>query len=338
MIRRLNSMLYLSMFQNTWKRLRGWVYTKIELSFMYAFRVFRKLAFSSAGKDFASNSSAHTGLNGSLGRELGIVITTFEPRLHVFALPLIKSIREVTDTPITLVINGNYDGPANNESLKTLYSELAEIDHVYPVTFYKMVGCASLWNAGILHSDSKFSLILNDDISIQKLGLAADISSALAAMESEELITVNGSWSHFLIGQNLITQIGWFDENFLGFGWEDGDYLLRYLRHFKERPKNINLNSFINIVDDSRDPQVSTSWGKYSLFNREYYLCKYPEQITGANFDVSLKSSLLSDKSSDTDNLSFRTKFYPYLLENNSELISRDIELYFKSSRSDDSF
>lgn len=305
-------------------RLRGWVFAKVELAFMLTFRYLRRLSYASNGKAFTeaedSDSSWH-----AVSGEFGIVITTFEPRFRLFALPLISAIREITKTPITVVINGNYEGPAGNQNLKSFLGEISKLDFVYPVTFCDMRGCAELWNSGVKHLNKKINLILNDDISIHGSTFLPDVLSALKQIENYQLFTINGSWSHFLIHQDLFKQIGMFDERFLGFGWEDADYKLRYLRKFKRLPPNINLASFVNIIDQSHDSSVQTGLGKYSLFNREYYLAKYPEQRLGANLDPEIQTPFPGLDQNHDYSGTFRKIFYHCLVENDPEKISNDL-------------
>ena len=322
-------MLYLAMLSKSWKKIRGWVYTKLELTFMFAFRTFRKLAFESAGREFSSQLM--NSKSSKFPESTGFIITSFEPRLLQYAIPLIKQIRQSCDLPITLVINGNYDSPASNEILKQVYKEISELDRIYPLTFSKLHGCAALWNAGIRFADLDFSIVLNDDISITPENFVADLLVAVDNLTKSHLVTINSSWSHFLISRKMIQEIGWFDERFLGFGWEDGDYLLRYLRKRKSLPQTINLHSFVNIVDNSHDSQVTASWGKYSLFNREYYLFKYPEQRFQQNLDPEFGGLNESEKLSVGDWHSFRNDLYPMLVETDENLIAHEISNFFET-------
>jgi hypothetical protein len=123
-----------------------------------------------------------------------------------------------------------------------------------------------------------------------------------------------------------------FDEHFLGFGWEDADYKLRYLRKFKRLPPNVNLASFVNFIDQSHDSSVQTSLGKYSLFNREYYLAKYPEQRLGANLDPEIQTPFpILDQSQDNSG-AFRRIFYHCLVEIDAEKISGDLVNYLNTN------
>lgn len=327
-------MLYLSMISRFWKKIRGWIYTKLELSFMFAFRTFRKLAFESAGREFGTQILDSRG--GKFPESTGIIITSFEPRLLQYAIPLIRQIRQSCDLPITLVINGNYDGPASDQILKQVYKEIAELDKIYPLTFSKLHGCSALWNAGIRYADLDFSIVLNDDISITPDSFVADLLTAIEVLRNTNLVTINSSWSHFLISRSMIQEIGWFDERFLGFGWEDGDYLLRYLRKRKSAPETINLHSFVNIVDSSHDKQVTASWGKYSLFNREYYLFKYPEQRFQPNLDPEFGVPDKYEGLSVGDWHSFRNDLYPMLIESDENVIAHEISRFFNAKHDGD--
>jgi hypothetical protein len=246
--------------------------TPLSRIFLKFYRVTRKLQ-SKRSSLLVGNAS-----NGD-SDNFGIVISTFEDRFFTYALPLIKSIRFSASTPITLVINGNVARKISPEPLARFLEEISQIPDVYPVTFQNFQGCAKMWNTGILFSNATNLLILNDDIEIVPDLFKSEIPEMFSALGTHSLATINFSWSHFLFSTKSISDIGWFDEKLLGIGNEDGDYSDRYKRLQHSNVPNINLASFVNISDSSRDSAVAATNIKYSLFNEVLHKLKIENEI-----------------------------------------------------------
>jgi hypothetical protein len=98
-------------------------------------------------------------------------------------------------------------------------------------------------------------LILNDDI-------YCDLEFRYHLEKLEDLptiFTLNGSFSHFVINKEVISRVGWFDERFIGVGWEDGDMICRLA--FRGVPlEHIPLEGLRNYVAGQKD----TGWAKKS--------------------------------------------------------------------------
>lgn len=312
------------------KKLLVWFYTRIELLLTQGFRHFRNLAFAAAGnKSLELNSSIPIKSNTDFGGDVGIVITTFEQRFEVFAIPLIVSLRKSISAPIYVVINGNYDGPAKTESLMKLISQISDFQDVYPIVFGQMQGCARLWNTGLSHSNCSKNFVFNDDITVEEHTIAGQMQIAVDMMLNHDLLTINNSWSHYLISDQCIEDIGPFDERFLGFGEEDGDYIRRVVKASGEGPMNILLPSFVNIIDQSRDPNIATSWGKYSLFNKCVFYLKYPETQSTSDF-FARPGELFIYEDYDVKSLQrFNRNFYPLLVSEDPKLIISSIKDFY---------
>jgi hypothetical protein len=196
-----------------------------------------------------------------------IVITTFQERFDVYALPLIESIRSVSNIPITLVINGNLASLIEPHKLQGFLEKVSRHPHVYPVTFQSFQGCAKMWNTGIIHSRESNILILNDDISLLPEHFEFDATRATSLLSESGVLTLNSSWSHFLINRECIKKIGWFDEHFVGIGNEDGEYAERYTNLTGNYIPTLMVHAFANISDSTRDLTVASTESKYSLFN-----------------------------------------------------------------------
>ncbi len=207
-----------------------------------------------------------------------IVITTFSKRFEIYCLPLIKNLRQggVRDT-VYVVINGDWDGQFDTENRSRFISELANIDNCYPISLGSHQGMAQMWNAGLRLSDSEYALVLNDDTNVIAATVAEDLNLAFAMARDHDLVILNGSFGHFVISRRCIRNIGWFDERFLGFGQEDGDYYWRFEFFYQKAPGKIN--GLIGISNASSDigyeSLVPGSTGKYSLFNDVFLNFKY---------------------------------------------------------------
>lgn len=312
------------------KKILVWFFLHIESFLTKGIIKFHKLAFRVAdGDKFIEVRASGPKPLVSVGNNVGVIITTFEPRFEHYALPLISSIRKSISNPIYLVVNANYDGPASAPASKKLIEGIAEFENVFPIFFGQMQGCASLWNTGIKHSNSQANFILNDDISINHNTIAEEMQLAVDQMDDAGLVTINKSWSHYLISSRCLEKIGNFDERFLGFGYEDTDYINRVKEKMGEEPANIWLSGFINLVDQSREEKVTHEWGKYSLFNACLFRLKYPKSDLVYSFPP-IESADVIPKDYDTATINnFRGEFFPLLLSENSEEIMESILRFY---------
>jgi hypothetical protein len=312
------------------KKILVWIFLHVEALLTRAIRIFQKLAFRVAGSqgDSKDRGSQPARLSVASG-EVGFVITTFEKRFELYALPLIASIRRTVPNPIYLIVNANYDGPASSRATRSLIRGLAEYENVFPIFFGEMQGCASLWNTGLKHSRNNANFILNDDISIDEKTFAEEVKLAASLLQSHSLITINKSWSHFLISSKCIKEFGDFDERFLGFGQEDGDYIRRVTQKNGTGPHNIFLPGFINLIDHSREESIADVDGKYSLFNQCLIQLKYPNEKVIESFSLGLSKDGLPNNFDHVSIRDFREKLYPMLRsENPQEIITAIVDFY----------
>lgn len=302
------------------KRFLVWFYTRIELLLTQGFRHFRNLAFTAAGRNSLNDhSSVKLMTTTNLGGDVGIIITTFEQRFEIYAIPLIIDLREKLSCPIYLVINGNYNGPAQAKSLTSLLHQISKFENVFPIVFGKMQGCSSLWNTGLAHSNCSLNFVFNDDITIDKSTVTEQMQIAVDSMTDKDLLTINNSWSHYLISKKCLESIGPFDERFLGFGEEDGDYISRVVEKTGLGPANLLLSSFVNIIDQSRDPNVAVSWGKYSLFNKCLFHLKYPDTQINSTFFPQPGAKYITPDYDSRSIGAFKEKLYPLLISDDAD-------------------
>jgi len=199
--------------------------------------------------------------------DLSIVITTFEKRFEKYALPLIYQIRKVSSAPITLIVNGNYGGPATTTNLKNFLVKISEFPFVYPIVYQEFHGCARMWNDGIYYSQSENILVLNDDLTLIPELFSQAMHASLSQISVEDILVFNKSWSHFLLNKNAILKYGWFDERFIAIGNEDGEYAARFTRITSRYIPTLFVDCFVNVSDLSRDAKVQPAGKKYSIFN-----------------------------------------------------------------------
>lgn len=216
-----------------------------------------------------------TSSNTEFTGDIGIVVTTYESRQLSRAIPLIKQLRRGGITfPIVVVHNGNFSGNYNEELRRKFLSEISGIDGVFLASMRNFHGLAHNWNLGTRFLGCKKTLILNDDLWIDINTFASELHRILDSNSQADLILLNKSFSHFIISENCIKNVGWFDEHFLGIGEEDGDYFLRYRIEYKKNPVSEFTNSIVHF-NDGDSSHENKGVAKYSLANLVYSQLKY---------------------------------------------------------------
>lgn len=205
---------------------------------------------------------------------ISIGITTFEARFEPYFVPLLKKIREYTDSEIIVAVNGENNRPFSNEYRSKLLKYIGDYDNVYPIFFPQFRGLSKLWNSIAIHATHDYVLMLNDDIMIDNPNFMAEIGRSLPR-NSGRTFLINRSWSHFLLSKEELDTLGYFDERLLGIGEEDGDMTWRYLKQYGEPITSFKLKGFQNYAEETvrsyKPTNIQTHSGtKYSLFNRKF--------------------------------------------------------------------
>ena len=212
--------------------------------------------------------------------EISIGITTFEKRFEDYFVPLLTQIRKYeSHAEILVAVNGEHKTRFNETYRKQMLSFLAEQPRVFPVFFPEFRGLSKLWNTLLIHASSDKVLVLNDDIEIRDPKFMRKISDILGRNDGRSFL-INESWSHFLASRDEISQLGYFDERFLGIGEEDGDMTWRYMEAYGKPPASYRLKGFKNFAEKTMPQKPQNiqchSGSKYSLFNRRFlYEKKY---------------------------------------------------------------
>ncbi len=218
-----------------------------------------------------------------LGITIGI--TTYKDRFESCLIPLLPKITALFPKEEVIVIaNGHYQQEEQREYLSRFNEFCSGFGNVLTESYIEPRGLSSLWNRIIEKASHPGVLILNDDIMI-KPGFRRVVMNLLSG--SDPVVTVNSSWSHFLITGEAVAGIGLFDEGLKEIGGEDDDYLARMAiaglsagnvvspcisGRSKRRMKVSALNSY------GRD--MSKEAGGYSTLNSEYLLGKWETSET----------------------------------------------------------
>lgn len=213
-----------------------------------------------------------------LGITLGI--TTYKDRFDSCLKPLLPKVAALFPGEQVIVIaNGHYQKEQQVRYLDRFNAFCSRYSRIMTLTHTDPVGLSRLWNMIIERAEYPDILILNDDIMIRPRfrRLVKELIT-----RNEPVVTVNGSWSHFLITAGAVESVGLFDEGLLEIGGEDDDYLARMAfagvkpgnvitssvsGRSKRRMKTGGLNSY------GRD--MSLQAGGYSTLNTEYLLSKW---------------------------------------------------------------
>lgn len=225
--------------------------------------------------------------------EYSIGITTYSYRFDIFLKSLIKDIRNLTSQEIILGINGNYKENFDEKYRIDLLSYLTNFSKIYPFIYPQFRSLAKIWNNIIINSSNDYILILNDDEKIDSNKFFIDIEKAINTYQSSFII--NNNFCHFVIKKEEINKVGYFDERFLGIGWEDSEFKKRYKKILKKEILNINIEGIIDYID-RRNIIINQkkAGGKYSLFNQEVYNknMKFIEQYPHESFYLENKNKL----------------------------------------------
>jgi hypothetical protein len=214
--------------------------------------------------------------NHELTQRLQIGVTTYIDRYDDFFKPLyLKLISIFPDIDIRVAVNGFYDEDEQASYLKRIEDELCVglSERITFVMHHKAVGLTTLWNEILGQNNRPQSLILNDDLEIYPW-FRHWLENVY--WESDYITLIEATWSHFFISRKALEEVGWFDEEFLGIGFEDMDYTARclnrgigikvvncpYIRHRDHKPTRTSF-------------QTDTIWDKYTTTNKDHFFKKW---------------------------------------------------------------
>lgn len=217
-----------------------------------------------------------------------IGITTYSHRFESYFKPLIQKIRQNFSGDIIVTINGNYREPFDQHYREKMLRFLADYDRVYPVFFTEFRSLAKLWNSCLIHSQTNYLLLLNDDIFIEDSFWTA-LSSCINENQYHSF-KINESWCYVFLNKKEVNELGWFDERFLGISYEDADFEARWLKYHKKfMSQFVNVPGIGSYVEPSGRIVNQRKSGKYSLFNQEFFFKKYKIKKRYQSYDQKLK-------------------------------------------------
>ena len=209
---------------------------------------------------------------------IAICIMTFSQRFDIFKQTL-QSIREQSNIKIYVAVNGDYGKEFNNEYRIAMLNECLKYDNVYCNFYLSFRGCAKIWNDCIINCAAEHIIITNDDVVI-KDNFINSFLSFIDTLAPKTLIRVNSSYSTFYVNKQYIDGCGYFNENYLGIGWEDTEFTRRniggeYLSY------NTDLyNNLSNEYNDLSDQGASLACVKYHNYNRHIFETDGPASNT----------------------------------------------------------
>lgn len=200
-----------------------------------------------------------------------IVIVTYDKRYEKNLIPLISAIKQqCPDIEISLMINGSYEQKFNENYRKNILKFISEYNNIYPQFYNKFTSLAKLWNRGIQNCNKNKVLVLNDDVLINDGFL-----DLIESIDVKDLILLNNVFCHFLIDKEFLNSINWFDERFLGVGWEDLDIRIKMSYNIS----NVNTDLIVSYHNDNysiQDQNIKYAHGnsgpsKYTKFNETFF-------------------------------------------------------------------
>lgn len=206
-----------------------------------------------------------------------IVLTTFSPRFFSHAIPTISSLRDAGVTnEIFLVINGDQGSRYESQLRKTFLQAVCEFDDVNPICLGSGRGMAEMWNTGIRLANTPHVIVLNEDLSVSKEYAKDCINLLDLELKTHPLVVLNESFGHFAVTKQAIIETNWFDERFLGFGEEDGDFIWRFERRTGSKIRNVYHPGLNNVASKTGYGLIANSGeSKYSQFNYVFLRTKY---------------------------------------------------------------
>tara|TARA_R110000868_G_C10866249_1_gene761905 strand:- start:150 stop:860 length:711 start_codon:yes stop_codon:yes gene_type:complete len=205
--------------------------------------------------------------------QYSIGIVTFEKRFETYFKPLLSSIKKYRpDIEITVCVNGEYKNKTNQEYSKQILSFCSEYSNVYPQLYIKFNSLAKLWNRAVINSTNNLVLVLNDDIQVTEEFF--DLLDSLVPKCKGKITLFNRIFSHFVVDRELLNELNWFDERFLGVGKEDRDIQQKIQCHNITTP---TIDSR-HIETTQPIPNMKTYGGKYTKFNDIFFTAKHHEK------------------------------------------------------------
>jgi hypothetical protein len=160
------------------------------------------------------------------GQTYGIGIMTYSKRKE-YIKNLLDDIRRQSEIPVYIAVNCNY-GQQFEEDYRSYMLELcSKYTSVFPSFYLKFRGSSKLWNDMIVNTSYDNLIILNDDIRLNNTFIQ-DFINYKIANNNTSILKVNNGWAGFCVHKNYIKAAGFFNEQYLGIGFEDSEFVRRH--------------------------------------------------------------------------------------------------------------
>lgn len=209
-----------------------------------------------------------------------IGVVTYHARFEKFFKPLIeKLVRIFPDREIVTVLNGHPNQTLQLKYLDEASKFLSRFENIRYIAHTDHQSLSRCWNQIVILANTEDILILNDDTNVSEL-----FRSELEPHVGENLLTtINQSWSHFILRKEIVRQVGWFDERYLGVGYEDGDYAYR-MTMSGIKLSDLHCDGVRNFVAKNLNPgwqniSNTSNGNKYAEINREFFDKKWQTPV-----------------------------------------------------------
>ena len=225
-------------------------------------------------------------------KTLSIGITTFRNRFDDVSSQ-IRSIRTYDkNINILLAVTSNYNEKMPESYRKGILSLCSKYDNIYPLMFPGYTGLAKMWNNLIIHSTTSHIFVMNDDITFNN---PMALNELRMHIQKKEIFEVNWGFGTYVISKELASKIGFFDERFIAYGEEDGDFMRRYKEKYNKEIEKVpvaNINNRIQnrlkhsydtsmdsvIADGGAKPKINIEVAKKKLQENWDELNQYPSE------------------------------------------------------------
>lgn len=199
-----------------------------------------------------------------------IGITTYSYRFEKYLVPLVEQIRKFTPNELIIGINGDYKVDFDEKYRKEVLQMCSKYKKVFPFLYPQFRSLSKIWNNISINASNNYVLIMNDDTVVKSRDFFTAVQYNLEKYRCS--FTMNAETDHFayfVISRDELERIGWFDERFLGIGWEDLEFKRRYRSIIGKDILNVERILGIETFFDKENCVVNqkVGQGKYSKFN-----------------------------------------------------------------------
>ena len=191
---------------------------------------------------------------------LTVSITTYIERFESCFKPLLVKVCELfPQEQIIVVANGYYDLSRQKKYLIELREFCSRYHNVDLYDYYEPVSLSQMANTLLINMKNDVNLSLNEDVSVSTSLRRFLIKSRVSGAR---IATLNNSWCHILISEQVFKVIGYFDERLPEMGGEDDDYAARCALAGIEIANN-GKNKFIKMSNYSYKPYYHSPYVQY---------------------------------------------------------------------------